>query len=151
MFNLEPRPFVTVMIATAMPAAIKPYSIAVAAVSSRKKRSSVARIFYSCPVKRTTCALVKQKKPSEPLARIYWWNGFAAIPDGEGHHGQSTNGSRDKVERQLVDGHIEEARAYEHDGTKNDHHQDGIHYIVLELFGHVLTLLGCLLMLPAMI
>jgi hypothetical protein len=37
--NLEPRPFTTVMIATAIPAAIKPYSIAVAPeVSARKRR-----------------------------------------------------------------------------------------------------------------
>src|SRR4029077_16230772 len=36
--SLEPTPLVTVMIATAMPAAISPYSIAVAAVSSRNKR-----------------------------------------------------------------------------------------------------------------
>jgi hypothetical protein len=35
-FRLDPTPATTVMIATEMPAAIKPYSIAVAADSSRK-------------------------------------------------------------------------------------------------------------------
>jgi hypothetical protein len=35
-FSFDPRPATTVMIATAMPAAIKPYSIAVAADSSRQ-------------------------------------------------------------------------------------------------------------------
>jgi hypothetical protein len=35
--SLAPRPFVTVIIATAIPAAIRPYSIAVAADSSLRK------------------------------------------------------------------------------------------------------------------
>jgi len=35
--NFEPRPFTTAMIATEMPAAISPYSMAVAPVSSRRK------------------------------------------------------------------------------------------------------------------
>jgi hypothetical protein len=46
-FNFEPRPTVTVMIATAMPAAIKPYSIAVAADSSRKNRTKWRRMTLS--------------------------------------------------------------------------------------------------------
>ena len=37
--SLEPRPFVTVMMATAMPAAISPYSMAVAPDSSRRNFS----------------------------------------------------------------------------------------------------------------
>jgi hypothetical protein len=36
--NFEPRPFTTVMIATEMPAAIRPYSMAVAPDSSLAKR-----------------------------------------------------------------------------------------------------------------
>jgi hypothetical protein len=36
-FNFEPRPVVTGMMATAIPAAINPYSMAVTAVSSRRK------------------------------------------------------------------------------------------------------------------
>jgi hypothetical protein len=39
-FSLEPSPLTTVMIATAMPAAMIPYSIAVAADSSRIKWAS---------------------------------------------------------------------------------------------------------------
>ena len=107
------------------------------AILNRRSRRLVPEKAFKCrphilllPRQTNHVRIGKAKKPSEPLARIYWWNGFAAIPDGEGHHGQSTNGSRDKVERQLVHGHIEEARAYEHDGAKDDHHQDGIHYIV---------------------
>ncbi|APG12509.1 hypothetical protein BKD09_29655 [Bradyrhizobium japonicum] len=40
-FNDEPRLLTTAMIASAMPAAIRPYSIAVAAVSSARKRRMV--------------------------------------------------------------------------------------------------------------
>ena len=40
-FRLEPRLATTVMIATEMPAAISPYSMAVAPFSSRKKRKIV--------------------------------------------------------------------------------------------------------------
>ena len=40
-FNEEPRLATTVMIATAMPAAMRPYSIAVAPDSSRNKRMIV--------------------------------------------------------------------------------------------------------------
>src|SRR5580698_7236855 len=36
-FSLDPRPLVTVIMATAIPAAMRPYSIAVAPVSSLKK------------------------------------------------------------------------------------------------------------------
>jgi hypothetical protein len=42
MFSLDPRPLVTAMIATAIPAAIRPYSMAVAAVSSRIKLISAS-------------------------------------------------------------------------------------------------------------
>lgn len=38
--SLLPRPFITGIMATAMPAAMRPYSIAVAAVSSRRKALS---------------------------------------------------------------------------------------------------------------
>ncbi|MFK4498509.1 hypothetical protein ABIF97_006652 [Bradyrhizobium japonicum] len=40
-FNDEPRLLTTAMIASAMPAAIRPYSIAVAPVSSARKRRMV--------------------------------------------------------------------------------------------------------------
>jgi hypothetical protein len=39
--SFVPRPFTTLMIATEIPAAIRPYSIAVAAVSSFRKALSV--------------------------------------------------------------------------------------------------------------
>src|SRR6201996_1392042 len=42
-FNLVPRPLTTAMIATEMPAAIRPYSMAVAPDSSFKKRET--RVF----------------------------------------------------------------------------------------------------------
>jgi hypothetical protein len=42
--SLVPRPVITGMIATAMPAAIRPYSMAVAADSSCKKAISFRRI-----------------------------------------------------------------------------------------------------------
>jgi hypothetical protein len=42
-FNLVPRPFTTAMIATEMPAAIRPYSMAVAPDSSFTKRET--RVF----------------------------------------------------------------------------------------------------------
>src|SRR5579862_9830990 len=45
--SFEPKPLTTVMIATAMPAAIKPYSMAVAPDSSFQKRFT--RPFTACP------------------------------------------------------------------------------------------------------
>jgi hypothetical protein len=47
-FNAEPRPFTTDMIATEMPAAMRPYSMAVAADSSLAKRESIFFIVNSC-------------------------------------------------------------------------------------------------------
>lgn len=44
-FRLVPIPRTTVMIATEIPAAIKPYSIAVAPVSSLRNRASASRMF----------------------------------------------------------------------------------------------------------
>jgi hypothetical protein len=46
-FNFVPNPCVTVMIATEMPAAISPYSIAVAPDSSAQKRLTKAVIFVA--------------------------------------------------------------------------------------------------------
>jgi hypothetical protein len=42
--SLLPRPFITGMMTTAMPAAMRPYSIAVAAVSFRRKALSFPNI-----------------------------------------------------------------------------------------------------------
>src|ERR1700745_1284473 len=44
-FNFEPRPFTTAMIATEMPAAMRPYSMAVAPDSSFTKRET--RVFIA--------------------------------------------------------------------------------------------------------
>jgi hypothetical protein len=46
-FNLVPRPFTTAMIATEMPAAMRPYSMAVAPESSFKKRDKMLFIALS--------------------------------------------------------------------------------------------------------
>jgi hypothetical protein len=43
-FSFVPRPFTTAMIAIEMPAAIRPYSMAVAADSSCKKALSLASV-----------------------------------------------------------------------------------------------------------
>src|SRR5580704_9931426 len=54
-FRLVPRPWTTAMIATAMPAAMRPYSMAVAAVSSLKKESVRFLIENSCWSPTGTC------------------------------------------------------------------------------------------------
>src|ERR1700685_1581424 len=54
-FRLVPRPWTTAMIATEMPAAMRPYSIAVAAVSSLKKASVSFFMADSCWSRTGTC------------------------------------------------------------------------------------------------
>ena len=46
-FKLVPRAWTVAMIATAMPAAMRPYSMAVAPVSSAKKRITIVVIWMS--------------------------------------------------------------------------------------------------------
>jgi hypothetical protein len=46
--SLVPRPLVTVIMAIAMPAAMRPYSIAVAADSSLKKALNFLAMFLKC-------------------------------------------------------------------------------------------------------
>jgi hypothetical protein len=48
--SLVPRPFTTAMIASAMPAAISPYSIAVAPVSSARKLRIVFMVCYAAKI-----------------------------------------------------------------------------------------------------
>jgi hypothetical protein len=65
--SLLPRPFTTAMIASAMPAAIKPYSIAVAPDSSFRKR--VARFFMRMYLNLTPLLLAFRRYLTETMSR----------------------------------------------------------------------------------
>src|SRR6266436_1233911 len=79
MFSLEPRPATTVMMATEMPAAIRPYSMAVAPLSSLANFAS--SVMFTSPV--ATSELRQLLLPHEDcnlaMTRYYPVSTFAKI------------------------------------------------------------------------
>ena len=66
--SFVPRPFTTAMMATAMPAAIRPYSMAVAADSSFRNTWNLARMgSVLAAAFETTVRLIFEKEPRPPV------------------------------------------------------------------------------------